>query len=70
MAAMPDPQERYEYYMCINKFMHPLTQKADIFYDDAKQSAQVVGSNLIQPDNTNEFFNSRDTVRTTHEVQI
>lgn len=56
MAAMPDPQERYEYYMCINKFMHPLTQKADIFYDDAKQSAQVVGSNLIQLDNTNEFF--------------
>lgn len=56
MEKMPDPQDRLNYYVCVNSYMHPLTQKSDIFFPDAERSAKVVGSNLATLNNVNDII--------------
>lgn len=53
---IPDPQERYNYYMCVKSHMHPITQDPDIFFPDAEASAKIVGHSLDKQENTKDII--------------
>jgi len=64
--TIPDPQERYNYYMCVNSHMHPITQDPDIFFPDAEASAKIVGHSLDKQENTKDIFLTLRILYTMH----
>lgn len=42
----PDVYDRYEYFICINRVMHPSWVFEDIFHQDAVSAARIIGDRL------------------------
>jgi len=56
VRAFPLMKDRYEYYICLNRFFHPQYLFSDIFSPDAQQAALYAASMLDKSNNDQELY--------------